>query len=127
MMRRLVLAGMTCSAIACGSSQSTEPTASTVITVRVVDDRGAPVDRIPLIVTMSGTRVDARTGRDGTADVGVTASGTYTVRVVPRAGYAGDAQPIAKNVNVEANSRATVDFTVNRSGISSGDINPISW
>lgn len=116
MMRRLVIAGLLAAFSACKPETSAGPEPTTVINVRVRDDIGAPVDRTQIIVTMSATRLDSRTRRDGTADINVGDAGVYMVRVVPRAGYIGEAQPIIKTVRVDSNSTATVDFTLNRAG-----------
>ncbi len=116
MMRRLVIAGLLATLAACKSETSTGPQATSVINVRVRDDSGAPVDRTQIILTMSATRLDSHTRKDGTADFNVGEAGVYMVRVVPRAGYLGEAQPIIKTVRVDANTTATVDFTLNRAG-----------
>lgn len=119
MMRRLVIVGLLATLGACKTETPIGPEATSVINVRVRDDIGAPVDRTHIIVTMSATRLDSRTGRDGTADIDVGDAGVYMVRVVPRAGYVGEAQPIMKTVRVDSNTIATVDFTLNRAGTTS--------
>ena len=122
-MRNLIVLGLITTVAACGSSGSTEPTGSqSVINVRVVDDIGAPVDRIPVIVTMSAIRFDGRTSKNGKAGISVSSPGTYSIRVIPREGYIASLEPSVKSVSVEANATAQVDFTIFRTGNS--DTNP---
>jgi len=116
-MRNLIVLGLVTTLAACGSSASTEPTGSqSVISVRVVDDIGAPVDRIPVIVTMSASRFDGRTSKNGKAGISVSSPGTYSIRVIPRDGYVASLEPTVKSVSVEANATAQVDFTIFRTG-----------
>jgi hypothetical protein len=122
-MRYLILLGLITTVTGCGSSGSTEPTGSqSIIDVTVRDDIGVPVDRIPVIVTMSANRIDGRTGSNGKAGISVSSPGTYTIRVVPRDGYAGSLEPTVKSVSVETNATALVDFRLSRTGNS--DTNP---
>jgi hypothetical protein len=120
-MRRLILTLLVAGGIACESSTGTE---SSVISVVVRDDRGAPVDRMPVSATLSSTRVDASTRGDGRAEIRVPEPGTYLVRVLPRAGYVGSTPALSKSVTVDDNVRATVDFTVHREGVSTADPRP---
>ena len=82
------------------------------------------MDRMPVAAILSTTRVDVSTGNDGTADIRVPDAGTYLIRVTPRAGYLGSTPALSKSVTVGANARVTVDFTVHRQGVSTGD--PVS-
>ena len=104
--------------IACESGTATQ---STVIGVVVRDDRGVPVERMPVTATLSTTRVDVSTRSDGTAEIRVPEAGTYLVRVTPRAGYVGSTPGLEKSVAVDANGKTTVDFTVHRAGV------PVDW
>ena len=114
-MRQLLLLSVLVSAAACNVGKSTGP-ASTVISVRVMDDVGAPVARTPVRVMVSATtRVDAATRGDGTVDIGVDA-GAYQVWVIPRDGYISGAESLMKSVTLNASERAIVDFTVHRAG-----------
>ena len=105
---------------ACGSGTGTDPQ-SPVITVVVRDDRGVPVERMPVMAILSTTRVNVSTGRDGTADIRVPDAGTYLVQVTPRAGYVGSTPALSKSVTVDANGKTKVEFTVHREGVSTAD------
>ena len=122
-MRQLIAALMIVTATACESGAGPDAQ-SAVISVVVRDDRGVPVNRMPVAAIFSTTRVDVSTGNDGTADIRVPDPGTYHIRVTPRAGYLGSTPALSKSVTVDANARVTVDFTVHRQGVSTGD--PIS-
>ncbi|HYW10229.1 MAG TPA: hypothetical protein VE913_24910, partial [Longimicrobium sp.] len=88
-MRKLVLIPLLAAVAACDTSGSTGPDAA-VINVVVLDDRGAPVDRAEVNVTLpSAPVVNALTRKDGTASVEVEDAGTYRVSILPRAGYVG--------------------------------------
>jgi hypothetical protein len=123
-MRSVILGLLIAGVSACSSGTPTGPRGP-VLNVRVIDDAGAPVDRMPIKVTMSeDSRVDGRTGRDGTADIRLTAAGTYEVRVIPRDGYLAGIEPLSKTVTVEANGAVTLTFTVHRAGVSTADPKP---
>lgn len=120
LMRPLVLMSLIVSVAAC-SGNSTQPT-SMVINVTVRDDRGAPVDRMPVTVTVSeANQVNTRTRRDGTVGIGIAGEGVYLVRVIPRAGYVGSAPGLTKTVRISANEDAAVSFTVYREGVSTAE------
>ena len=122
-MRRLVLASLILGLSACGSGGPTSPQA--LINVRVSDDIGAPVDRMPVRVTMSAAeRFEGSTGRGGTARIEVSGAGTYEVKVIPRDGYLAGPEPLLKTVIVESNGTSTVTFTVHRVGVSTADPKP---
>jgi len=90
-----------------------------------MDDIGAPVNRMPITVTMSETsRIDGRTGSDGIADIRVGEAGTYEVRVIPRDGYLAGVEPLSKTVTVEANDAIVLTFTVHRQGVTTADPPP---
>ena len=122
---RSFITGLLIAAVwACSSGTPTSPSGP-VLNVRVIDDIGAPVNRMPIKVTMSeASRVDGRTGDDGTADIRLTAAGTYEVRVIPRNGYVAGIEPLSKTVTVEENGAVTLTFTVHRTGVSTADPNP---
>lgn len=116
-MRKLLLLPLLMGAAACDLGSSTEPQVA-VINVRVVDDRGVPVNRAELSVQLSSaSRVDAKTGSDGTANVGVATAGTYQVSVVPRAGFLSGTEGSSRTIVVAPNSRTTVEFKLYREGV----------
>lgn len=82
------------------------------------------MDRMPVAAILSTMRLDKSTGSDGTVHIHVADPGLYLVRVTPRAGYLGSTPALSKSVTVAANARVTVDFTVHREGVSTGD--PVS-
>lgn len=109
--------------VACDSGTSPD---STVINVRVRDDIGAPVNRTAIRVSMSDeARLNATTRRDGTADIEVSDAGEYRVYVIPSAGYTAGQEPLSRVVTVSSNSKVTVDFVVQRAGVSTADPLPI--
>lgn len=124
-MRQLICMSLLVTVAACDLDRGTRPE-STVINVRVRDDRGAPVGRTQVSATLPATtRVKAQTRSDGTADILVADAGIYRVWVVPREGYlASDA--LSKSVTVATNAKAAVDFTLYRAG-SSNPNPPIEW
>lgn len=119
-MRQLIVALIVAAGTACESGTGTDPR-SPVISVVVRDDRGLPVERMPVMAILSTTRVNVSTRRDGTADIRVPDAGTYVVQVTPRAGYVGSTPALSKSVTVSANGKVTVDFTVHREGVSTAD------
>ena len=120
MRRHLILVSILIGTVAC-AGQGTEVEA-TIINVVVRDDRGVPVNRMPVSAIISPTgRVDASTRTDGTVQLRVPDGGIYVVRVTARAGYIGSTPDLIKSVSVDANATATVDFTVYRQGVSTGD------
>jgi len=123
-MRIVILGLLIASVSACGSGGPTSAS-GTVLEVRVMDDIGAPVNRMPITVTMSETsRIDGRTGSDGIADIRVGEAGTYEVRVIPRDGYLAGIEPLSKTVTVEANDAIVLTFTVHRQGVTTADPPP---
>jgi hypothetical protein len=99
-----------------------------VINVTVRDDRGVPVDRMPITVKVSeANRVNTHTGRDGTVVVGVADEGVYQVTVIPRTGYVGSTNGLSKTVRISANENAAVSFTVHREGVSTADPPIATW
>jgi len=118
--RRLIVAALLSWMTACDSGRATRPD-STVITVRLRDDAGAPAGRNQVIVTSSdGARVSAQTLGDGTADIRVTGAGTFQVHVIPRTGYL-PSDALSKNVTLTENEVAVVNFTLFRAGLSTDD------
>lgn len=119
-MRKLVLIPLLAAVAACDTGGSTGPDAA-VINVLVLDDRGVPVNRAELNVTLpSATTVSAFTGRDGTAKLDVDDAGTYQVSVLPRAGYIGGNGTLSRVVTIAPSTRASVEFTLYRVGNSEG-------
>jgi hypothetical protein len=117
-MHRAVVASMLIAICGCDSGNQTGP-ASALINVRVRDDVGMPVDRMPVRVTMSTEDpLVTRTGADGTVDVRVTEGGVYRVWVVPREGYLAGIESLSKTISVSVNDNATVDFIVHRATVS---------
>ena len=114
-MRKLLLLGLAAGLSAFGCRDGTAPDAH-AIEVRVTDDRGAPVDRMRVVVSLSHTdRVRALTRKNGIVRIGVREPGSYLVTVIPRAGYIGAPGTLATTV-VVADERSTVGFTVHREG-----------
>ena len=115
-MRVLTFGFLLFSLVACdgGSSGPDAP----AILVRVIDDRGAPGNRMQVVVTLSsGGRIVARTRGDGTVHVGVPESGTHRVTIIPRAGYLGDSAGLTRSVTIGGEASVAVDFTVQREGV----------
>ena len=117
-MRRWIAALMLAGGVGCGSSDSVAPGAA-AISVRVVDDAGTPIDRTRVIVSMGADRIEELTNTHGIASVRVENMGEYSVRVLPRAGYACGSGPIMKLVTVGAGT-ASVAFTLMRDGVTQG-------
>lgn len=113
-MRHLLLASLLVGTAACGLWSGSAPD-PTVIAVRVLDDRGGPVNRADVTVTRSGTtRVNAKTRSDGITVIDVADVGTYRVTVIPRDGYYAGSDPLSKQVTVRANGQSPVTFTLYR-------------
>jgi hypothetical protein len=93
-------------AAACNVAEPIAP-GSSVITVRLRDDRG-------VIVSLSRTsQFTGVTNSDGTVNIRIPTSGTYQVKVLPRSEYIWTAA-LVRNIEVAANSTAVVDFTLYR-------------
>ena len=85
------------------------------IVVRVTDEIGGPVDRMPVIVTGPlAHRIDGRTRGDGTIRVAVREAGDYEVRVIPGAFYLGVPGTTSRTVTVGPGGTSMVNFTVHR-------------
>ena len=124
--RHFMLMSLVVAVAACDSGKGTGPD-GTVITVRVVDDIGTPVNRMPVRVSQSeSSLLDARTRDDGTASIEVTSPGDYRVYVVPRAGYLAGREPLSRTVTVAPNSTVNVEFVVQRDGVSTANPPPDS-
>lgn len=113
-MRRTILVTLTVSICACSSS-STGPSGP-VINVIVRDENGVPVSRTPIRAVMFATQFEATTNGGGTAEIRVSDTGDYDVRVIPRDGYVAGIEPLARTVSVGPDTRVTLDFTVHRVG-----------
>jgi hypothetical protein len=123
-MRRLVLASLFFSVSACGSSGPTSPHGQ-VIDVRVSDDIGAPVDRMPIrVMAPAVDQLEGSTRRDGTLQIQVGDPGVYQVKVIPREGYLAGMEPLSKVVSVEPDESVIVTFTVHRAAVSTADPPP---
>lgn len=115
-MRNLIPAVLLTLLAACDPGGGTGPN-STLISVRVRDDRGATAGRNEVVVTLpDATHVDARTGADGNADIRMVEPGTYVVTVVPRDGFVAGTDGLTKSVTVDARTRTEVRFTLYRTG-----------
>jgi hypothetical protein len=114
-MRLLIGAAMIVAALGCSSSDSVSPDIST-INVRVFDDAGGPVNRTRIIVTMGSDRIEELTNAKGLASIRVENAGEYSVRVLPRIGYAGGSGLIQKSVTVNTGS-FDVAFHLSRDGM----------
>ncbi len=112
-MRRVLLLGLLAGVAACGSD-ATGP-GGPAIEVQVVDDRGVPVDRIRIVVTLSPTeKVRMLTGKTGIARFRIPEAGSYQVSVIPRAGYLTAPGTSRATVVVSDDLTADVGFTVHR-------------
>src|SRR5688500_12674206 len=99
-MRVLVLVVVMVSLIGCDLGGSTGPYLPAIV-VRVSDDRGAPADRMPVVVTLSsGRRIETRTGPGGAVRVRLPEAGTHRVTVIPRADYVSPSGALTRNVTV---------------------------
>ena len=116
MRRPLIVVSLLLGAAACDPEKGTG-VQSTVINVLVRDDRGVPVDRMPIMAASSSSSVDASTNNEGVAQLRVPVAGTYLVRVIARAGYIGSTPSLSRSVVVEPNAAASVNFTVHREGL----------
>ena len=123
-MRRLLVLSVAAAMAACSSGGSTGPAAN-VINVRVVDDAGIGVGRMPVTaVSSSGAEVRGVTHGDGTVKISVTESGVYQVSMIPREGYLRSLDPLTRTVSVDAAQAASIQFQVWRSGVSTGENPP---
>lgn len=127
-MRRLLVFSVAAVLAACSSGGTTGPDAN-VINVRVVDDIGTGVGRMPVTAIMSnGASVRGVTREDGTVKIGVADAGTYQVSVVPRDGYLRGVDPLVRTISVSASESASIQFLVSRAGISTAETPPqIAW
>ena len=124
--RHFMLMSLVALVTACDSGKGTGPD-GTIIAVRVLDDSGKPVSRMPIRVAQTESPLlDASTRSDGTASIEVMAPGVYRVYVVPRAGYLAGREPLSRTVTVAPNSTVTVDFVVQRDGVSTATPPPDS-
>lgn len=117
-MRRLIGAVMITATLGCSSNNPVSADLST-INVRVFDDAGGPINRTKIIVTMGSDRIEELTNTRGLASIKVESLGEYSVRVLPRIGYAGGNGPIQKSVSVTAGT-FDVAFHLSRDGITQG-------
>ncbi|HEX6574417.1 MAG TPA: hypothetical protein VF042_05550 [Gemmatimonadaceae bacterium] len=128
-MRRLLVLAAALGIAACNSGGSTSPDVN-VINVRVVDDAGEGVVRMPVYaVTSSGETLKGVTRRDGTVRLAVSGAGTYQLSVIPRDGYIKAIDPLTRTVSVDAMTAASVQFQVYRIGVSTGErpFEPVWW
>lgn len=123
MIRPILLTSLVAGLVACDSGTSPD---ATVINVRVRDDIGAPVNRTAVRISISQNgRLNATTRRDGTASIEVDDAGDYVVYVIPSEGYRAGLEPLTRTVTVAPNSKVTVDFIVQRTGVSTADPRPM--
>jgi hypothetical protein len=119
-MRKLGLMMLLIAASACSASNSTAP--STVISIKLLDDAGAPAGRNRVAVTLAdGTLEFASTGNHGTVDIPVPSAGSYVVSVIARTGFVGDNPNLTRSVTVAENARTEVEFVLYRGGVSSAE------
>lgn len=121
--RHFMLMPLVAVVAACDAGKGAGPD-GTIITVRVIDDSGTPVNRMPVRAQTESSLLDARTSSDGTVSIEVMSEGVYRVYVVPRAGYLAGREPLSRTVTVAMNSTVTVDFVVQRDGVSTADPPP---
>jgi hypothetical protein len=123
-MRKMLMLSVAALLAACSSSGTTDPAAKT-IDVRVVDDVGAGVWRMPVTaLTSDGLTVTGVTRRDGTVHLGVAGTGVYQVSVTPREGYLRGTDPLVRTVSVDPTASASIQFQVSRAGISQAEHPP---
>ena len=126
-MRKLLVLSAAVLLSACSSGASTEP-ALNVISVRVVDDAGNGVERMPVTAVMAGgVSVKGVTRNDGTVKIGIAHLGVYQVSMVPRDGYIRATDPLTRTMSIDANTSASIQFQVWRSGVSTGETPPEIW
>lgn len=121
-MRSLRLYAFLVGLAACSTGgTSTDPNIA-VLRVRLVDDRGMSAGRHQVVVHPSlGTTVQRVTGTDGRVSIGVASSGMIEVRVVPRDGWMSTPS-LTRTVTLVSSQEASVDFTLLRAGVSTGDV-----
>jgi hypothetical protein len=113
-MRQLFSLALLVVAAACNLSRGGPE--QTIISVKVVDDNGAPVVRTAVLVSGSlSPLVHTRTGDDGSVEVRLEVGGTYRVQALPKNGYI-DNDGLARDVTVATNERAAVTFRMARGG-----------
>jgi hypothetical protein len=123
-MRKMLLLSAVTLITACSSGSTTDPAANT-IDVRVVDDVGAGVWRMPVTaLTSDGVIVKGVTARDGTVHLGIAGAGVYQVSVIPREGYLRALDPLVRTVSVDPAASASVQFQVSRAGVSQAERPP---
>ena len=123
-MRKVLMLSAVALLAACSSSGTTDPAAKT-INVRVVDDIGAGVSRMPVTaLTSEGLTVRGVTRRDGTVRLGVAGTGVYQVSVTPREGYLRGTDPLVRMVSIDPAASASIQFQVSRAGISQAEHPP---
>lgn len=103
-------------AVGCAGGATTAPAVATV-SLRIRDDGGkaAGVNQV-LVTSPSGINTSYRTRNDGTLTIQLQEAGTLTVRVVPRAQFAGGTPGLARTVTLNEGSSQLLDITVYRSG-----------
>jgi hypothetical protein len=117
-MRKLIAICLITAAAAC--SNSTAP-GSTVISIKLLDDGGASAGRNQIVITQTdGSKVTARTGNDGKANVNVEQAGDYVVSVIQRSSFVGS-DALTRSVSVTANTRTEMEFILYRRGASTFD------
>ena len=108
------------SAAGCSPGDGTGPDA-TLLHIRLLDDSGQPAGRHQVVIAPeSGASLSRVSGRDGTLDVALSGAGRYRVTVIPRAGFVST-PALIRQVQVAARTSASVEFTIQRAGVSSGD------
>ena len=121
-MRKMLMLSIAVLVAACSST--TDPAAKT-ITVRVVDDAGAGVGRMPVTaLTTEGVSVKGVTRKDGTVHLGVAGAGVYLVSVTPREGYLRGIDPLVRTFSVDPTGSASIQFQVWRAGVSQAERPP---
>ena len=103
-------------AVGCAGGATTASAVATV-SLRIRDDGGkaAGVNQV-LVTSPSGINTSYRTRNDGTLTIQLQEAGTLTVRVVPRAQFAGGTPGLARTVTLNEGSSQLLDITVYRSG-----------
>jgi hypothetical protein len=122
-MRPILIALLVVASTACDLSKTNRP-AETRIEVHLRDDQATPGGPNQVLVTpMMGTRINARTGADGVAEIPVQGAGVYEVRVIPRSGYLSLPE-LTKTVTVLENETVVVRFTLRMIGWTDDPIEP---
>lgn len=115
---------MTLCTLAFAAACSETPTApeNSGLELQLRHDGGGTAGLNQVILTLpSGETVITRTDYDGLLRYPVKVDGVYQVRIVPRAGYAGDTPGLRQHVTLDDDMKTVVAVTLYRQGTSRGE------